>query len=436
MAVRSSSFEPSEGVFKRCGCRNPATGRRLGTACPLLDNPDHGSWYFAAELPREAGRRVRLRRGGYTSCALARVARENLLASPRGLVAGRVWTVERWLRTWLDLVDVYLRPTTLRGYREHVHRYLLPSLGHHTLAELGTRDVQQMLRGLATHRTLTGRLMAPATIARILATLRTALAAAVREGLIAVNPAAAARVPRPAGCHPVVWTSKREQAWRAGEPRPPVAVWDTHHLAAFLRGCRDDRFFALWWLAALCGLRRGELCGLTWSTVDLAERTLTVAEQVVCVDGRIHVGPPKSLASRRTIALDDATVAVLRHHRRQQQAEAEEWTVDSRGHVFTLPDGRPVLPSVASHTFTRRVRAQHLPPVRLHDLRHGAASLNFAAHDDLKAVQALLGHSSPVTTAKIYISVLPELARRRAQATANMLLTAARVKPDAGSSQA
>ncbi len=421
-------------MFKRCGCRNPATGRRLGSNCPRLTEADHGTWYFAAELPNEAGRRVRLRRGGYASWALASAARENLLASPRGLVAGRVWTVERWLRLRLDLAEVYLRPTTLRGYREHVHRYLIPCLGHHTLAELGTRDVQQMLRGLDAHRTPTGTLLAPATIARTLATLRSALAAAVREGLIAVNPAAAARAPRPTTCHPVVWTSKREQAWRCGGPRPSVA--DTHHLVAFLHGCREDRFFALWWLAALCGLRRGELCGLTWSTVDLTEHTLTVAEQVICIDGRTHVEPPKSLASRRTIALDDATVAVLRHHRQLQQAEAAGWTADSGRHVFTLPDGRPVLPSVVSHTFARRNRALRLPPVRLHDLRHGAASLNFAAHNDLKAVQSLLGHSSPVTTAKIYISVLPELAHRRAQATAQMLLTAARPKPDAGNSQA
>ena len=91
---------------------------------------------------------------------------------------------------------------------------------------------------------------------------------------------------------------------------------------------------------------------------------------------------------------------------------------------------------MASHTFTRRVRALRLPPVRLHDLRHGAASLNFAAHDDLKAVQALPGHTSPVTTAMTYISVLPELAHRCAQATAHMLLTAACLKPDACSSQA
>jgi hypothetical protein len=75
---------------------------------------------------------------------------------------------------------------------------------------LGTQDVQQVRRGLAALRTPTGRPMAPATIAWILATLRTALAA-VRERLIGVNPAAAVRAPRPTGCHAVVWTGKREQ---------------------------------------------------------------------------------------------------------------------------------------------------------------------------------------------------------------------------------
>jgi hypothetical protein len=277
--------------------------------------------------------------------------------------------------------------------------------------------------------------MAPATIARILATLRTALAAAVREGLIALNPASAARAPRPAGCHPVVRTRKREQAagrrttpGRGGVGHPPPG-----HVPTRLP-------------------RRPVLRPVVAGRPVRATPSRTVRPHMVHsgprradVDGRragcLRRRPDpcraaQSPASRRTIALDDATVAVLRHYRRQQQAEAEEWTIDSRGHVFTLPGRWPVLPSVASHTFTRRVRAQHLPPVRLHDLQHGAASLNFAAHDDLKAVQALLRHSSPATTANIYISVLPELARRRAQATANLLLTAARVKPDAGSSQA
>ncbi|MEU3625808.1 tyrosine-type recombinase/integrase [Amycolatopsis coloradensis] len=59
-----------------------------------------------------------------------------------------------------------------------------------------------------------------------------------------------------------------------------------------------------------------------------------------------------------------------------------------------------------SHTFTWLVAEAGLPPVRLHDLRHGAASLSLAAGNDLKVVQAMFGHSSIVLTADTYTSVL------------------------------
>jgi site-specific recombinase XerD len=64
--------------------------------------------------------------------------------------------------------------------------------------------------------------------------------------------------------------------------------------------------------------------------------------------------------------------------------------------------------------------------VRLHDLRHGAATLALAAGVDLKTVQAMLGHSTIVTTADIYTSVLPELQRDAATAIAALVLKGAR----------
>jgi integrase len=67
-----------------------------------------------------------------------------------------------------------------------------------------------------------------------------------------------------------------------------------------------------------------------------------------------------------------------------------------------------------------------LPPVRLHDLRHGAASLSLAAGNDLKTVQNMLGHASIVLTADTYTSVLPTLARQAAEATAQLVMDAAR----------
>jgi integrase len=70
-----------------------------------------------------------------------------------------------------------------------------------------------------------------------------------------------------------------------------------------------------------------------------------------------------------------------------------------------------------------------LPPIRLHDLRHGAATIALASPTDLKVIQQMLGHSSIVTTADTYTSVLPEAADRAAQATADMIIEAARSVP-------
>jgi len=92
-------------------------------------------------------------------------------------------------------------------------------------------------------------------------------------------------------------------------------------------------------------------------------------------------------------------------------------------------DGRPIRPEYLTHRFRELVKELDLPPIRLHDLRHGAASL--ASHTDLKVIQQMLGHSSIVTTADTYTSVLPETAHHAAQATADMIIKAARSVPGA-----
>jgi integrase len=270
-----ASKHDDNNLFKRCGCVNPATGRRSGSLCRQLTDPGHGAWYFAVELPRQRGRRQRLRRGGYPTYAQARAARDEILGRPTGLAAGKVWTLGRWLRQWLVDISGVLRPTTVNGYTQHVRLYLAPHLGQVILADLTTRQVQTMLRTLAERRRPDGELISAATIRRVLVTLRSALGAAVREGLITTNVAAAARAPRPSCSHAVLWTNRRERNWRVDGVRPTVAVWDVHHVAEFIEHTREDRTFALWWVALLCGLRRGELAGLRWRDIDMEDKRLT-----------------------------------------------------------------------------------------------------------------------------------------------------------------
>jgi integrase len=183
-------------------------------------------------------------------------------------------------------------------------------------------------------------------------------------------------------------------------------VWTTKQLAAFLDFVTDDRLLAMWWLIALRGLRRGEAAGLRWIDVDLDQKIIMIDEQRLAYGHTVAIGPPKTAASRRTIALDRTTVRLLRTHLRRQQAEqlaaGERWR--NSGYVFTTPEGEP------------------LHPDWLTRLAHSAGA-------DLKTVQEQLGHTSIVLTADTYTRVLLDLHFKVAEATARLVLAAAARNP-------
>jgi integrase len=375
---------------------------------------------------------------------VAAAARHAILAGPAGEAAAGAWTVARWLRYWLTLAEPHLWPSTVHGYRDHIDRYLIPSLGRITLAELNARRLQACFDLLSRQRTRNGTLIAASTVDRVRATLRSALNAAVREGLIAGNPLAQVRLARPVRPHPVIWTDERVAAWRRDGIRPPVAVWTLRQLITFLARVENDRHAALWWLIALRGLRRGDAAALDRDDLDAQAQELTISRQLVALPGELYCGPPKSRASSRTIALDEAStrrlvdqaiqqnIELLRHQfTEQRRSDARTRTRTGPGWrpgraMFTYADGRPIRPEYLTHRFRQLTRQLGLPPIRLHDLRHGAATLALASHTDLKVIQQMLGHSSIVTTADTYTSVLPETAHRAAQATADMIIEAAR----------
>jgi len=101
--------------------------------------------------------------------------------------------------------------------------------------------------------------------------------------------------------------------------------------------------------------------------------------------------------------------------------------------VFTHEDGEPLSPSFLTHQFNDLVEGTGLPPVRLHDLRHGAATLMLLAGEELKTIADQLGHSSVVLTADTYLSVAVELGLKAAEAAAQLVLKAARSPPGGGS---
>jgi len=120
---------------------------------------------------------------------------------------------------------------------------------------------------------------------------------------------------------------------------------------------------------------------------------------------------------------------VLCQHRARQNSECAATGSEPSGYVFTNPRGQRLHPEYLYYAFQKLTKAAGLPPIRLHDVRHTAASLALEAGADLKVVSDQLGHSSIVLTADTYISVLPLLALKAAEATAKLIAKAARRAP-------
>ena len=137
-----------------------------------------------------------------------------------------------------------------------------------------------------------------------------------------------------------------------------------------------------------------------------------------------RLGDVKTETGRRMVDLDERTVEVLRAWRESQQAEHQitgrRWTPDA--FVFGRPDGEPIHPDYVSQCFDRHLAKSSLLRIRLHDLRHGAATILLRAGHDLKVVQETLGLSSITIASDTYTSVLPDLARQSAEDAAALLL--------------
>ncbi|GAA4950916.1 tyrosine-type recombinase/integrase [Streptomonospora halophila] len=354
-------------------------------------------------------------------------------------------TVQQWLTEWVATHE--LAESTRRAYQSHITHYFIPHLGPIRLDRLRSLHVQAVFDAIqerndhiracrgsedekARARVRGMRIASPATQQRIRATLRSALNAALARPDIPLqhNPACHLSLPSAPRPRPRVWTRARLEQWRrTGEVPPPVMLWTPEQTAAFLRAAGDQRLYALFHLLVHRGLRRGEAVGLPWAETRLEEAAIDIRTAVVELDWDMLTTVPKTPAGERTVTLDEATTVLLQRWRARQAEErlaAGPGWHDS-GLVFTNPDGTGLRPSWVSDEFARIVARADLPPIRLHDLRHGAASLGLAAGVDIKVVSAELGHSTTTFTQDTYQTVFPEVAREAAEATAGLLANTA-----------
>ncbi|MER7049528.1 tyrosine-type recombinase/integrase [Streptomyces jumonjinensis] len=257
-------------------------------------------------------------------------------------------------------------------------------------------------------------------------TLRAALNVAIGQRILPSGYNAAEHVELLPGTKPkaLLWTDERIAEWKRTGVRPsPVMVWTPEQLGTFLDHILGHRLEAMWRLLAFRGVRRGEGCAPRWTDFSAKNRSLTIATQLVQDGWDVHEGLPKTNSGIRVVALDTETVESVEARRVIQDAEKAKWGTawQDTGRIFTEEDGSLLHPGKISDLFDRLVAEAGLPPIRLHDLRHGAATLMLAADVDIKVVSETLGHSDTRITRDIYQSVLDDLAREAAEAVVKLV---------------
>ncbi|KIE28137.1 integrase [Streptomyces sp. MUSC 125] len=264
----------------------------------------------------------------------------------------------------------------------------------------------------------------------IKATLRAALNTAIAQRIIPnYNPAEHVELEPGTKPKALVWTDERVARWRATGDKPsPVMVWTPEQTGTFLDHVFGDRLEGMWRMIAFRGLRRGEGCGPRWVDYSKKNRSLEIATQLVQDGWQVLEGLPKTNSGIRSVALDDETVELIERRRIAQEEERRKWgdAWKDTGRIFTEEDGSLLHPGRISDLFDRLIAEADLPPIRLHDLRHGAATLMLAAGVDIKVVSETLGHSDSRITRDIYQSVLDDLAHAAAAAVVKLVPRAPR----------
>ena len=305
------------------------------------------------------------------------------------------------LDKWLEESErLDLSPTTLRTYRAQVERTIRPRLGKVKLTQLTTKNLDDLYGQMKDE----GR--SPKTIRNHHAIISSALHQAVRWGWIRENVAEKAKPPR--------ITMKRVKAPSVEAVRSVIEAAED----------RDPRLAPLLMLAALTGMRRGELCALRWTDVDFERGELDVSRSVVVVPGGLAEKGTKTHRFR-IVALDDVGMALLLRHR----ANVEDWArqaevvVPEDAFVFShaVDGSKPFRPDNVTGFFTRVRDSLGLHDVRLHDLRHFTATQLIGAGVDVRTVAGRLGHSDPSVTLRVYSHALEERDRAAADVMGRVL---------------
>lgn len=332
--------------------------RQRGTGSVFYSAAD-GCWIGSVSLGTRHGKRVRRKVRAATERA-ARVRLEELRRTFESGGEPMTMTLDAYMGDWLRDVAPTIRASTLRSYQGHVDLHIGPLLGGILVGKLTSSDVRRLIA------VTLARGKSPSTVGRIISTLHNALDMAHREGSLPRN-VANVKLPK--------------------VEREPIKAMTSDDAAALLNAVTGHPFEAVYRLLLGSGMRLGEALGLDWP--DVHEGYVIVRESKT----QVRAVPISEDAAAALVTLSETSGQV--------------------GPVFVGPrGGKRLRGDVVYHAWVRLLAANGLDKMRVHDLRHGVATLMLTQGVHMRVIAEQLGHRDMATTSRTYAHVVPESQRR------------------------
>ena len=292
-----------------------------------------------------------------------------------------------YVRVWLDHIARTVDEVTLQGYKSLADTHILPYFDDAgtKLTKLDHKTIQRYMDMKFTSGRRDGKGgLSPRSLRLHKNIIAQTLDLAVRNKLIQSNPCQFVALPQ---CERF-----ESQFYTEGQ------------LKALFSALKDDPILPMVRITAWYGLRRSELLGLQWDSLDLEAGTMTIRHTVSKVTEVVAKDKTKNASSRRTFPLTPEAVEIFTKAKEQEERNRAAFgrEYQENPYVFKWPDGHPYSPDYISHHFAKVLKRHGLPHIRFHELRHSCASMLINMGFTLKDVQEWLGHSDIKMTANIY----------------------------------
>ena len=292
-----------------------------------------------------------------------------------------------YIRHWLTHIARKVDEVTMQGYKTLADGHILPYFEQKKIP-LRSLDHTMIQRYMDEKRT-SGRKdgkggLSPRSLRLHKNIISQALDLAVQSKLIPANPCQFVELPQ--------------------NVRYESTFYNAKQLQDLFKAFQGDELLPLVKITALYGLRRSELLGLQWDSIDFERKTMTIRHTVSKVTEVVAKDKTKNASSRRSFPLTAEAEAIFHRAKEleQQNRAAFGREYQENSYIFKWPDGHPYSPDYISHHFAKVLKKQGLPHIRFHELRHSCASMLLDMGFTLKDVQEWLGHSDIKMTANIY----------------------------------